>query len=335
MRASIFAYTKAGCALALSVAQQLPAACRLYAAERLAEPPFAPESQAALEKAFAEDDLLIFVGACGIAVRKIAPYIKSKTTDPAVLCIDETGRFVIPLLSGHIGGANDYARQLAERLGATAVVTTATDRNGRFSCDAWAAKQGYVIDGMNEAKAVSAAILEEDIPLACRLPVISPLPGGLVRKDEGPVGIYIGYRDCRPFETTLRLVPRALHLGIGCRKGTGKEAIEEAVREAFQEHGLLLCAVKWAASIDLKKEEEGLLSFCKEQGLPLQFYSAEQLLQVPGDFTPSEFVQKITGVDNVCERAALLGAEQLIVKKTAKNGVTVAVAAERTEVSFE
>jgi cobalt-precorrin 5A hydrolase len=89
------------------------------------------------------------------------------------------------------------------------------------------------------------------------------------------------------------------------------------------------------ASIDLKKGEPGLLEFCTERKLPVQFYTAEELKAVPGDFTPSEFVQSITGVDNVCERSALVGAKELIVRKTAMNGVTVALAAEHMEVCFE
>jgi len=126
-----------------------------------------------------------------------------------------------------------------------------------------------------------------------------------------------------------------LHLGIGCRKGTPTEAIREAVERVLQEYNIDRRAIKCVASIDLKREEPGLLEFCAEQKLPVQFYAAGELKAVPGDFTPSEFVQSITGVDNVCERSALVGAKELIVRKTAMNGVTVALAAEHMEVRFE
>ncbi|MBR0135641.1 MAG: cobalamin biosynthesis protein, partial [Clostridia bacterium] len=99
-------------------------------------------------------------------------------------------------------------------------------------------------------------------------------------------------------------------------------------------NGIDFRAVKRAASIDLKKDEAGLIEYCRDAGLPLSFYSAEELGAVKGDFTPSGFVKRVTGVDNVCERAALLGASELIIKKTAKNGVTVAAALEKTEVRF-
>ena len=123
------------------------------------------------------------------------------------------------------------------------------------------------------------------------------------------MGIRISvYRD-EPFERTLRLIPKILHLGIGCRKGTSVETIREAVDEVLKAHNIDRRAVKYAASIDLKAEEPGLLAFCQEWKLPVTFYSAEELKSVPGDFTPSAFVQSVTGVDNVCERAALIGAE--------------------------
>lgn len=150
----------------------------------------------------------------------------------------------------------------------------------------------------------------------------------------GAVGIYIGIYRQEPFEKTLRLVPPILHLGIGCRKGTSAQEIEQAVKAVLQAQRIDPKAIGCVASIDLKKEETGLLQFCNERALPVTFYTAQQLQSVEGDFTPSDFVRSITGVDNVCERAALLGAETLIVKKTAVNGVTVALAAEHLEVGF-
>ena len=150
--------------------------CRIYAPERLAGEGIISVTPPLAEFAgpvFQASDVLIFVGACGIAVRAIAPHIHDKQTDPAVVSLDELGRFVIPLLSGHIGGANALAVRLAAALGATAVVTTATDVNGRFSVDTWAASQGLFIDDMRAAKAVSAAILEGPVPLVSDFPPVS------------------------------------------------------------------------------------------------------------------------------------------------------------------
>ena len=338
MKAAVFAYSRQGCRTARRVSEVLEGDCRCYTMERYQEAGFQPlpkPSKSVYAECFAWADALVFVGSCGIAVREIAPYVKDKRTDPAVVCIDELGHFVIPLLSGHIGGANALARTIAQALHAVPVITTATDIHEKFSVDSWAVKHGYTISSMKAAKAVSAGILENEIPLSSDFPIMTTLPSGVIAGQSGKEGICITYQTKEPYEETLRLIPRILHLGIGCRKGTETSAIREAVDAVLKDHNIDHRAIKCVASIDLKAEEAGLLQFCEEYKLPVSFYCAEELKAVPGEFTPSGFVQSVTGVDNVCERSALIGAKELIVKKTARNGVTVAVAAEHLEVRFE
>lgn len=280
-------------------------------------------------------DALIFVGAVGIAVRAIAPHVSSKLSDPAVLCVDEAGRFVIPILSGHIGGANALARRVAQAIGATAVITTATDINGRFSVDAWAAEQGMAISSMELARRVSAGILIRDIPFCsdgCDAGIA--LPEGLVWGDSGELGICVSVRERHPFAQTLMLMPRALRIGIGCRRGASAEAIGRAVERVFEENGLLIGAVAGVATIDVKSGEAGLTAYCRERGWPIDYHSAAQLSGVPGTFTASAFVRQTVGVDNVCERAALASGGKLIVSKTALDGVTVAVAELKWGIDF-
>lgn len=338
MKIAVFAYSRQGCKTARRIIAYFAGhEIQAYTMARFEEPGFGSitrPSKPFYGPIFSSVDAMVFVGSTGIAVREIAPHVRDKATDPAVVSIDELGRFCVPLLSGHIGGANDLALELANALDATPVITTATDINKRFSVDAWAARNGYEIASLSRAKAVSAAILEQDIPLQCDYPIMTKLPGGVIPGDSGAVGIRISvYRD-EPFERTLRLIPKVLHLGIGCRKGTAASAIREAVNMVLKENNIDHRAVKCVASIDLKAEEAGLLAYCQEEKLPMTFYSNQELKAVPGEFTPSVFVQSITGVDNVCERAALIGAENLIVKKTARNGVTVALAEEHWEVHF-
>ena len=310
MKITIFAYSHGGCAAARRVRAVLAEAETVcYAVPRLEEAGFLPLAKDIYRERFSSMDALIFIGACGIAVREIAPYLVSKKTDPAVLCIDEKMQFVIPLLSGHIGGANDLARRLAAALGAAAVITTATDVNGKFAVDAWAA-------------------------LVSDFPIKGVLPGGIVEKTQGALGIVIGYCTKEPFAETLRLTPRVLRVGIGCRRGTAQETVEAAVAAVLSAHQLDPSAVKGVYSIDLKQQEAGLLAACAKHNWPTVFYTAEELRSVPGEFTDSPFVQEMTGVGNVCERAAMCGAEKLLVKKTAVDGVTVAVAAEHWEVTF-
>ncbi len=338
MRVALFAYSRRGCGTAERIVPCLgDGEIRLFAPEKHLKEGFLPiprPSRPFYGEQFAWADALVFVGSAGIAVREIAPHLKRKTTDPAVLCVDELARFVIPLLSGHIGGANALALELAERLGSVPVVTTATDINGRFSVDAWAAANGLVISGMKTAKEVSAAILERDLPLLSDFPVEGDYPSGTYPGGEGELGIHITCGTNSPFAESLRLIPRILHLGIGCRKGIAAEAVAEAVETVLKENGIDRRALKLASTIDLKEEEEGLRSFCAAAGLPLFFHSAEELAAVPGEFSASDFVKNVTGVDNVCERAARIGADRIIVKKTAGNGVTVALAAEKWEVRF-
>lgn len=338
MKIALFAYSRQGCRTARAVMSLFSQDdVRAHTMERFEETGFDPIRRPAKPfygELFSWADALIFVGSCGIAVREIAPHVRDKRTDPAVVCIDELGRFVIPLLSGHIGGANEMALKIATELNATPVITTATDINNRFSVDTWAARNDFMIDNIHRAKTVSAAILERDIPLYCDFPIATNLPNGVVLGNSGDLGISVSYLKRNPFEKTLRLIPRILHIGIGCRRGTSASAIHEAVKEVLEQNELDHKAVKCIASIDLKADEEGLLKYCEDNGLAPIFYSSAELLEVPGEFTSSAFVQSVTGVDNVCERAALMGADKLIVKKTALNGVTVAVAAEKLEVRF-
>ena len=206
--------------------------------------------------------------------------------------------------------------------------------NGKFAVDAWAAQNGCAIEDFALAKRFAAEILEHDLPLCSEFPVCPPLPGGVVAAAEGPFGVYIGCRTESPFGVTLRLIPRKLRVGLGCRRGTEQAAIETAVRQVFRENQLALAAISGVSSIDLKQDEPGLLAACRANGWRARFYSAAQLRAVPGSFTGSNFVASVTGVDNVCERAALYGGGRLLVQKQALGGVTVAVAEEPWEVRF-
>ena len=333
---SIFAYSKKGVETARKIISALGEDFAAYTVERLAGGGFKPipkPSAPLYEEAFGTSDAMVFVSSCGIAVRSIAPFVKSKTTDPAVVVTDETGRFVISLLSGHIGGANALTKRIAEAIGATPVITTATDANGRFSVDSWAKEHGFLISDMAAAKAVSAAILEGDVPVKSVFPIKGELPAGLTF-GGGETGVYLTYKTDEPFKTTLRLIPKCVVLGLGCRRGISKEAIEHAVNTVLSDNGIDPRAVVSAASIDLKKDEAGLLEFCREAGINVVFYSADELNAVRGEFTSSDFVRSVTGVDCVSERAALIKADKLIIKKTAAGGVTVAAALVNTEVNF-
>ena len=292
------------------------------------------------KRMFETKEAVVFIGASGIAVRAVAPWVEDKKDDPAVLVLDEQGKFCIPLLSGHLGGANELAGQISAGLGATPVLTTATDVNQRFAVDVFAKKNRLYISNMTLAKEISAKLLSGgSIGFISELPVEGELPEGLYMDRESlPLGIYVGvHYDRQPFEQTLWLIPRCITAGIGCRKGAQREQIEELFEEVCQINGIFHEAVTQVATIDIKKEEEGLAAFCREMDLPLITYTARELEQTEGEFSPSDFVKSVTGVDNVCERSAVRAVTggSLIQKKIGKNGVTVAFAMEEWRVGFE
>ena len=267
---------------------------------------------------------LVYVGAAGIAVRAVAPHLVSKTGDPAVICVDEGGRYAIPLASGHLGGANALARQIAAAIGAEAVVTTATDGRGVFAVDEWARTQGLAVVHPERVKAASAALLNgETVTLRAAFPIDGEPPEGVILTERDDADVWL---DARPHDA-LTLVPRCLTLGVGCRRGTARETLEARFAALCAAHGVLPEAVCAAATIDRKRGEAGLLDFCAAHGWPLLTYTADELAGVAGDFSASAFVRGVTGVDNVCERAAVRAARgELLVGKYAGDGVTFALA---------
>ena len=287
---------------------------------------------------FAKADCLVFVGACGIAVRAIAPFVRDKFADPAVVVIDEQGKYCISLMSGHMGGANEFTQDFASLLGAQPIITTATDLNQKFAVDLFAKKNQLFLTDRSLAKEISSALLAgQTVSFQSEFPFEGRLPEGLVSEAEGKTNFNISVGFSAPErKNTLWLIPKKLVLGIGCRKGTEKQTIEQMVFQTLQSYSFPIESVLSAASIDLKAEEAGLLLFCKEYGIPFQTYSAEQLLQVKGEFSASEFVNKITGVDNVCERSAVKASTgTLLIPKQKGNGVTCAVAVNREEICLK
>lgn len=277
---------------------------------------------------FAQSDALVFVGAVGIAVRAIAPHCRSKATDPAVVVLDECGRFAIPLLSGHLGGANDLARRLAKACGAVPVITTATDANGVFAVDEWAKHQHCLVAEPARIKKVSGALLAgRTVRFASDWPIQGTPPAGVEPAGDAVPASFALTITPTMTPNALHIIPRIAVLGIGCKRGTPADKLADAFAAFCAETKLAPQSIAAAASIDLKKDELGLAEFGQKQGWPVTFYTADELRAAPGQFAHSDFVQSITGVDNVCERAAVLTAGGPVwAHKWARDGVTFAVA---------
>ena len=323
--------------------------------------------KACVDEYFEQVDAIVFVTASGIAVRSVAEHLTHKSKDPAIVCMDECSKHVISLVSGHAGGANALTQMLADVMWATPVITTATDVEGQFSIDDYAREHNLVVTDWAKAKAISAEVLatgakpvwvdeaevsQEEEKNACEICKEQKSTGidgceNEINVQELQIGshqVIITPQDGSVDVQTLQLIPRCIVAGVGCKKGTPVDKIEHAVQDAFAKAGLRMEALCAVVSIDLKKEEAGLLEFCETRNVPFETYAAEELQAVPGTYSASEFVSGVTGVDNVCERSAvkyasehgmnqgeqLLGRQakhgELLLRKQAYGGVTVALA---------
>ena len=326
MKISTLAFTGAG----YETGKKLAALSADFRLERCASGKLAEWTAAA----FAESDALIYVGACGIAVRAIAPFVRSKTTDPCVLVVDEQGRYVIPVLSGHIGGGNELALAAADLLGAEPVITTATDINGLFAVDVWARRLSLRMQDPSYIKAVSGKLLKGlTVRFESEFPIKGTAPEGIIMNEGEPdvtVGIHISD------SPSLHLIVPCVTVGIGCRKGIPESDIGAAFLQALSDAGLAEESVVAAASVDLKKDEPGLVGFCRSAKLPFRTFSSETLSALPGSFSSSDFVKSVTGTDSVCERAAVAASDgHLVFEKHAYHGVTVAFAVSPPELTWE
>lgn len=301
------------------------------------------------EEQFLECTAIIFIGATGIAVRAIAPYLKSKDKDPAIICIDEMGNYVISLLSGHLGGANELCTYIAKSINSTPIISTATDLNGVFAVDTWAKREKLVVQNIKAIKKVSSRILNrEDVYLYSDYELIGEPPKNLVILEKiaffdlikaGKVGIYISDAPItNEFDNNiLWLTPLNLHLGFGCKKNVSNLQVETLFTNIMEHYGLKSNRVLDINSIDIKAKEPALINLSKSLNVEFNTFTADELTKVNGDFTKSNFVKSTVGVDNVCERAAMRAAGEdafLLVKKSSLNGVTIAVAAEPVNIRF-
>lgn len=344
MNIDIYAFSRCGAALCTTLIDGLSE----HDIQALVPEKFADESRfvksreadlnKSVERSFAEKDAIIFIGAAGIAIRAIAPFVKSKKTDPAVLCMDEKGLNVISLLSGHIGGANQLTLKIAAIVGGNPVITTATDINGKFAVDEWSNNLKMHIASMKTARDIASEILEGNkIGLVSDFDIEGDIPDeiDLNRHETGIcISLDIGKK---PFYNTLNLIPRIVSVGVGCRRGAEFNIIYNAIKDALQEYNISHHAVKSLNSIELKEHEEGLIKSAEALNVPFNIFTRDELNNIEGEFSDSAFVKSIAGVDTVCERAAMAGSvsKKLFIKKTVKNSVTVAACIDDYTVSFE
>lgn len=282
---------------------------------------------------FEKYDGFVFVMAAGIVVRAIAGVLKSKLKDPAVVVVDEKGKFAISLLSGHIGGANELAVNVAQSIGAQPVITTATDVNGIAAIDVIARDYGYYIENIADLKRVNSALANGKRVAVMATEEIEKIPelkdyikNG--NEEEAEALVYITDRDIKkPLgKPYVILKPRKVVLGIGCKKGVSFKNLLGLVNKTLNAFNINSNSIKCISTIDIKKEEKGLRELSKYFSVPLIFYSKDELKEAEDRFPVSDFVLDTVGVGSVARPCAYIssdGGEEITYVKG--NGLTLAV----------
>ena len=352
-RVAMVAITRHGARRLATLGPRLPGAELFISARFAAEAEGVPNAVHAITppfgnaigELFRDFDQLVFVFSIGAAVRLMAPHLRGKDVDPGVVVIDDAGRFVIPVLSGHLGGANAFAEKLAAILGALPVLTTASESLGTLPVDILGRELGWTVEAPREALVRAAADVVNGEPVAFVQECGSqdwwdgskPLPANIHRYarledvdlDRYATLLWVTHREPDPAlqERLPGLViyrpPAKVVLGLGCDRGTPVETIDTAIRDALARIGRTPEAVAAAATIDRKADEAGLLAVAERHGWPLRFHAAEELarIEVPN---PSETVRKYMGTPSVAEAAALIqaggGMECLLIEKHKHRG---------------
>ncbi|MCE0495669.1 cobalt-precorrin 5A hydrolase [Vibrio salinus] len=343
---SLFCLTPGGMALARRVRQFLPVTA--YCAEKYVEPGFTafPDSFAdTLVERFRKDDSLIVIGATGIVIRVLAPYLSDKFHDPAVVVMDEKATNVISLLSGHIGGANDLTRYLAAALNANPVITTATDVNEVSALDSLAKQMKGVLptprDSIKTINQLLACGKKVGLYVDPELLKITSLELGdfdtrgftiLKHLEKKPVDlaamVCISVFSSQPFWPipVHKLIPKRVVLGIGCRRGVDSQLLSDMVRKKLISLNIEPLSVSAIGSIDIKADEPALLDLADEYNIDLALFVAQELHDCAAHFPESEFVKKTVGVGSVSQPIAwLLSQGHLIGDTTKENGITITV----------
>ncbi len=340
---AIYAITKHGVSIAERLKARLPGA-DLYVAEKFmamspaGSLPLPLPMGPTLTTAFAAYNCHVFIISIGAVVRMIAPLLKDKKIDPAVVCIDDAARFSICVLSGHVGRGNAFAERIAGMLNAQAVVTTASDSLGTLTVDILGRDLGWKLDypDRNVTRGCAAVVNAARVLFVQEAgepewwPVDKSLPAGVhyttsldcAQPDEFEFFLIATDRNIHRshpeyWEKAVIYRPKSLVLGLGCDKGIATELVERGIEQLFGDSGLSIQSIKKIATIDKKKEEPAFLQLSERYGWPLCTFSAEELDPVHGIENPSETVKQHVGSRGVAEPAALLaaGATNLLVPK--------------------
>ncbi len=289
-----------------------------------------------LENAWEEYAGIIFISATGIAVRMSSSYIKHKSLDPAVVVVDDLGRFSISLLSGHLGGANELAHWIAEETEAIPVITTASDNRGIEAIDIFAKKNNYYMEDMKSVKDITSMMVNgKNIGFYSEMDTVIDYDNLLIIRDlenidrwiDGIIVITSNKIESLNIPHTI-LRPKNINIGIGCRKGIEGKRIIEAVKNTLEKHRLSEKSIKNIGTVEVKKYEAGILDAAKHFNSQLEIFTIEEIKKVEDRFEKSQFVNDTIGVYSVSEPCAYLLGGQMICEKSKHNGITIAITKE-------
>lgn len=317
MKGAVLYFSDRGCPVAMDLASSGG-----FEAVRVRRGGLAEE----LASRWASSDALVFVGALAIAVRGIAPHLADKKSDPAVVSVSEDGLTVIPVTSGHLGGAADLARDLAARLGVEAVATASSDRAGLTAPDLLARRWGFFLEGAKALASVNGVLIDAGtLPFWADegLPPF-PLPACYRAVSRAEARVVISPRRLELSEGVVQLVPPVVVAGMGCRRGTEREHLGDCLKKALDDAGLHHRALKELRTVEAKEDEAGLQTLARDLGVAFIVVSDETLKGLEGPFSESAATRHL-GLPGAAEPAAA-SAGTLLGPRKVMEGVTVALA---------
>lgn len=278
---------------------------------------------------------IIFISSTGIAVRAIAEFIKSKDKDPGVVSVDLSSKYAINILSGHLGGGNELTLKVAEILNAMPIITTASDNLNLVAPDIIAKNNDLVIDDLKIAKNLAALLIDDKtINVKDDYNIIN-ITNGYKKTDkitDNCIWITHDLKNDSKCTNVLKLIKKDVVLGVGCRRNTSFEKLDVFIRDTLEKYNIDIRAVKKIASVDIKKDEVGLISFAKSINCPFETFNRELIKTVQDKYEKSEFVLKTLGVTNVCETCVDLADAEVIVNKIKHDGMTLSIGTLKEEV---
>jgi len=284
-------------------------------------------------------DGIVFISATGIAIRMMIPFIKDKKTDPAIVVVDDLGRYSISLLSGHIGGANTLSKEIGNIIDAKPIITTASDSRGIEAVDMYAIRNNLYMKNMNSVKKITALMIEgkkigfyseikAKIGYSNLIEIEDKQGIKLIEEKVDGILLVTSQKGIKPSIPYTILRPQNLNIGIGCRKGTRGKDIINSIIDLLNKNSLSEESIKSIGTVSIKKNEKGIIEASEYFSCPMNIFTKEEIKKVEDSFQKSQFVKEKIGVYGVSEPSAYLSGGNLIVDKTIYNGITLAISKE-------